>query len=48
LLNKLFRGDPEFFSAVIDNLVLVGVLVDGVGTSGGGKEIGEEINYRYL
>jgi len=46
--NELLLRYPKFLAAVVDNGVLVGVSVDGVGTGGGVEEIGEEISYRYL
>jgi len=48
VLNKFFQGDPELFAAVIDDLILVRVAVDGVGAGGGVEEIGEKVSYRYL
>jgi len=46
--NELLLRYPKFLTAVVDNSVLVGVSVDGVGTGRGVEEIGEEIGYRYL
>jgi len=46
--DELFLEDPELFSAVIDDCVLMGVSVNGEGTGGGVEEVGEEISYRYL
>jgi len=48
LFDKLFLGDPKFLTAVIYNSVLMRVSVDNEGTSGGVKEIGEEVGYRLL
>jgi len=45
-LYKLFSGDPELLTAVVDDLVLVRVSVDSVSAGGGVKEIGEEVFYR--
>jgi len=44
--DELFLGDPELFSSVVDDCVLMGVSVDGKGTGRGVKEIGEEVFYR--
>jgi len=44
LFNKLFRGNPELFALVIDDLILMGVSVDSKGASGGSKEVGEEVD----
>ena len=41
---KLFSGDPELLTAVVDDLVLVGVTVDGVSAGGGVEEIGEKVS----
>jgi len=41
---KFFLWDPEFLTAVIDNGVLMGMAVDGIGASGGSEEVGEEVN----
>jgi len=38
---KFFRRYPEFLTAVVDNLVLVRVAVDGISTGRSGKEIRE-------
>jgi len=46
--DELFLGDPELFSAVVDDYVLMGVSVNGEGTGRGMKEIGEEVLYRYF
>jgi len=48
MFDKLFLWDPELFSAIVDDCVLMGVLVNGEGTGGGVEEIGEEVFYRYL
>ena len=45
---EFFLRDPELLTTVVDNGVLMGVAVDGVGTSGGVKEVGEEVGYWYL
>jgi len=36
--------DPEFLTAVVDNGVLMGMAVDGVGASRGSEEVREEID----
>jgi len=36
--------DPEFLTAVVDNSILMGMAVDGVGTSRGSEEVREEID----
>jgi len=46
--DKLFLGDPELFSAVVDDCVLMGMSVNGEGTGRGVKEIGKKVFYRYL
>jgi len=48
LFNELLLRYPEFFAAVVDNSILVGVSVDGVGTGRGVEEVGEEVGYRLL
>jgi len=45
---KFFLWDPKFLTAVIDNSVLMGVMVDGEGEGGSMEEIGEKVSYRYL
>jgi len=45
---KLFGWYPKLLSAVIDDLVLVQVMVNGEGTGRGVEEVREEIGYRYL
>ena len=44
MFNKLFGGNPELFASVVDDLILVGVLVDSVSAGGGGEEVRKEIN----
>jgi len=46
--NELLLRYPKFLAAVVDNGILVGVLVDGIGTGGGVEEVQEEVSYRYL
>jgi len=48
LFNELLLRYPKFLATVVDNGVLVGVLVDSVGTGGGMEEVGEEVGYRLL
>jgi len=36
--------DPEFLAAVVDNGVLMGMAVDGVGASRGSKEVREKVD----
>jgi len=43
-LNKFFLWDPELLTMVVNDLVLMRVAVDGISTSGSGKEVGEEID----
>jgi len=42
-LDKFFGWNPKFLTAVVNNLILVRVAVNGEGASGGSEEIGEEI-----
>jgi len=42
----LFLWDPIFFSAVVDNSILVWVTINGKSTGGGIEEMGEKISYR--
>ena len=41
--DKLLLGNPKFFSAVVDDGVLVWVAVDGEGAGGGGKKVGKDL-----
>jgi len=43
-LNKFFRWNPEFLTTVVNNLILVRVVVDGEGASGGSKEVGKKVS----
>jgi len=45
---EFFLWYPKFLAVVVDNGVLMGVAVDGVGTGGGVEEIGEEVGYWYF
>ena len=47
-LNEFFSGNPELFTLIVDNLILMGVAVDGVGAGGSMEEIGKKVRYRYL
>ena len=47
-LYVLFLWDPMFFSAVVNNGVLVWVAVDGKSAGRGIEEVGEEVSYRLL
>ena len=42
-VNELLLWNPEFFTTVVDNGVLVGVTIDDEGTSGSGEEVGEDV-----
>ena len=44
----LFLWDPIFFSAIVDNYVLMWVAVNGEGAGRSVEEIREKVNYRYL
>jgi len=46
--DKFLLWDPELFSAIIDDCVLMRVSVNSKGTGGGVEEVGEEVFYRYL
>jgi len=46
--NEFFLGNPKLFSAVVNNGVLVGVLVDGKCTSGSGEEVRKKVSYQGL
>jgi len=48
LFDELFLWDPELFSAIVDDCVLMWVSVNGEGAGGGVEEIGEEVGYWYL
>jgi len=45
---KFFLRDPKFLTTVVDNGVLVGVSVDGIGTGRSVEEVGEKVSYKYL
>jgi len=47
-LDEFFLRDPELFSTIVDDCVLMGVSVNGEGTGRGVEEVGEEVFYRYL
>jgi len=46
--NKFFLRNPKLLTAVVDNLVLVRVTVDGIGAGRSVEEVREEVGYRYL
>jgi len=48
VLNKFFLQDPELLTMVVNDLVLMGMLVNGKGTGGGVEEVQEEVSYRLL
>jgi len=41
---KFLLWDPEFLTAVIDNGILMGMVVNSVGASRSSEEVGEEVN----
>jgi len=43
-LNKFFQWNPEFLTAVVNDLILVRVAVDGEGASRGSKEIWKKVS----
>jgi len=43
-LNKFFQWNPEFFTAVVNNLILVRVAVNGEGASGGSEKVGKKVS----
>ena len=43
-LNKFFGENPELFTAVINNLVLVRVIIDGVSAGRSSKEVRKKVN----
>ena len=42
--DEFLLWDPELFSTVVDDCVLVGVAVDGVGASRGGEKVRKKID----
>jgi len=48
MFDEFLLWDPELFSTIVDDCVLMGVLVNGEGTGGGVEEVGEEVFYRYF
>jgi len=46
--DKFLLWDPELFSAIVDDCVLMRVSVNSEGTGRGMEEVGEEVFYRYL
>jgi len=43
-LNKFFQWNPEFLTAVVNDLILVRVVVDSEGASGGSEEVGKKVS----
>jgi len=43
LFYKFFQWNPKLFTAVVNDLVLVRVTVNGVSAGGGGKEVRVEV-----
>ena len=41
---KFFRWYPKLFTAVVNNLVLVRVAINGVGADGGSEEVRKEVD----
>ena len=48
LFDELLLRYPKFLAMVVDDSVLIGVSVDGIGTGRGVEEVGEEVSYRLL
>jgi len=46
--DKFLLWDPELFSVIVDDCVLMRVSVNGEGAGGGMEEVGKEVFYRYL
>jgi len=44
MFNEFLLWDPELFSVVIDDCVLMGMAVDGKGAGGGGEEVRKKVN----
>ena len=44
MLNKFFRWNPEFLTAVVNDLIRVRVVVDSEGASGGSEEVGKKVS----
>jgi len=47
-LDEFFLRDPELFSVIVDDCVLMEVSIDGEGTGRGMEKVGKEVSYRYL
>jgi len=45
--DEFLLWDPELFSAIVNDCVLMGVSVNSEGTGRGVEEVGEEVFYRY-
>jgi len=48
LFDEFLLRYPKLLTMIVNNGVLVGVSVNGVGTGGGMEEVGEEVGYRLL
>jgi len=48
MFDEFFLGDPELFSAIINDCVLMRVSVNGEGASGGVEKVREKVGYWYL
>jgi len=46
--DEFFLGDPELFSVIVDDCVLMRVSVNGEGAGGGVEKVREKVGYRYL
>jgi len=46
--DEFFLWDPELFSAIVDDCVLMRVSVNSKGAGGGMEKVGEEVFYRYF
>jgi len=46
--DEFLLWDPELFSAIVDDCVLMRVSVNDEGAGRGVEEVGEEVFYRYL
>ena len=44
MLNKFFGRNPELFTVVINDLVLVRVTIDSVSADGSGEEVREKVD----
>jgi len=46
--DEFFLGDPELFSAIVDDCVLMQVSVNSESAGGGVEKVGEEVFYWYF